>query len=199
VRLERHAQVACRAAFAFRESLEQLAPSWQKRFGATMRFRLGLHTGAVVAADIGSAHKSHYSVLGPAVSFCARLEAVNRRYGTQMLASAETAERAGPGFLFRTLDALDLGPGVKTVHELVAKKGALPAHLKELLAGWEAARLRYLARDFQAALLFFQRFSQVDPASATYAEWCRRYLVNPPPPAWDGRGEPSRVVPTAPA
>ena len=68
-----------------------------------------------------------------------------------------------------------------------------------MLAGWEAARVRYLARDFQGALLFFQRFAQRDGPSGVYAERCRRFLVSPPPPAWDGRGEPKSVLPTSPA
>jgi adenylate cyclase len=199
VRLDRHAQVACRTAFAFRDALEQLAPTWEKRFGATLHCRLGLNTGEVVAADIGSAHKSHYSVLGDTVRISARLEAANRDYGTTMLASAETVRQAGAGFVGRTLDALDLGHGVQPVHELVAKKGEVPAALREVMAGWETARARYLARDFQGALAWFQRFAAVDPPSARYAERCRRFLLNPPPPAWDGRGESKAVLPTAPA
>jgi adenylate cyclase len=199
VRLERHAQVACRTAFAFREALEQLAPTWQKRFGATLRCAFGLHTGEVVAGDIGSAHKSHYSVLGDAVSFCAQLEAANRRYGTQMLASAETVRQVGAAFVVRAVDALDLGAGVQPVYELIGKKGEVPAPLREVLQGWEAARARYLGRDFQGALLFFQRFAAVDGPSAAYAERCRRFLLNPPPPTWDGRGEPKTVLPTTPA
>ena len=50
------------------------------------------------------------------------------------------------------------------------------------------------------SLVFFQRFSAVDKPSATYADWCRRYLVHPPPPAWNGQGEPAGAgVPTAAA
>ncbi len=200
VRLERHAQVACRTAFAFQSGLEQLSTGWQKRFGATARCRLGLHTGEVVAADIGSAHKSHYSVLGETVTVCARLEGSNQRLGTQMLASAETVRQAGSAFVFRTLDATDVKGGAQTVYELVAKKGDVPAPLREVLAGWEAARARYLARDFAAALAFFQRFSVLDRPSAVYADWCRRFLLRPPPPAWNGQGEPAASeLPTATA
>jgi adenylate cyclase len=199
VRLERHAQVACRTAFALRDSLEQLGPTWQKRFGAAVHCRLGLHTGEVVAADIGSAHKSHYSVLGEVVTFSARLERANARYGTQMLASAETVRQAGAGFVVRTVDALDLGPGLQSVHELVAKKGEVPQPLREVMTGWEAARARYLVRDFQEALVWFQRFAAVDPVSALYAERCRGFLANPPPAAWDGRGEAKGLLPTTPA
>ena len=195
VRLEQHAQVACRTAFAFREALEQLSPGWQRRFGATAHCRLALHTGEVVAADIGSAHKSHYSVLGETVSFCARLESANRDYGTHMLASAETVRRAGPSFVARALDSFEVGGGLQTVYELVAKKGEVPLALREVLAGWDAARARYLARDFQVALAFFKRFSAVDPPSAAYAERCQRFLDTPPPPAWDGRGELPKALP----
>jgi adenylate cyclase len=199
VRMERHALVAARTAFAFREALEQLGPTWEKRFGATVHCRLGLHTGEVVAADIGSAHKSHYSVLGATVSVSALLEEANRRYGTHVLASAETVQQVGTAFVVRAVDTLDLGAGVQPVYEVVAKKGDVPEALREVLQGWEAARARYLARDFQGALLFFQRFAKVDGPSGVYAERCRRYLANPPPPAWDGRGEAPLGLPTAPA
>jgi adenylate cyclase len=196
VRLDKHAQVACRTALAIRGALQELAPAWQARFGTSARCRLALNTGEVVAGDIGSAHKSHYSVLGEVVSVCSRLEAANRVYGTQALASAPTALQAGPGFVFRTLDALQMDTDGATLHELVAKKGDVPEALRDVLAGWDAARARYLARDFKAALAFFQRFAQVDPPSGVYAERCRSFLVKPPPPTWDGRGERRTPLPT---
>jgi adenylate cyclase len=199
VHLERHAQVACRTALAIRDALAELGPAWEKRFGTAARCRLALHTGEVVAGDIGSAHKSDYSVLGEAVSFCARLEEANRLYGTHLLASAETARQAGPGFLFRALDALPLTPSAtELVYELVSKRGEVPAALREVLAGWDGARARYLARDFQGALSWFERYAAVDPPSAAFAERCRAFLVRPPPPSWDGRGEVRTRAPTSP-
>lgn len=197
VHLERHAAVACRTALAIREALERVQPEWEQRFGTAVRCRLALHTGEVVAGDIGSAHKSHYSVLGEAVAFCARLEAANRLYGTRVLASAETVRQAGAGFVFRMLDALPLGGSPEAVHELLAKRGEVPPELREVLAGWDAARARYLARDFTGALAWFQRHAAADPPSAAYAERCRSFLVKPPPPGWDGRGESSELPTSA--
>ena len=197
VRLERHAQVACRTALAVRDALERLQPQWELRFGTAARCRLALHTGEVVAGDIGSAHKSHYSVLGEAVSVCARLEAANRLYGTHVLASAETVRQAGSGFVFRVLESLPLGGAPEAVHELVSKRGEVPAALSEILAGWEAARARYLARDFQGALAWFERHAAADPPSAAYAERCRSFLARPPPPGWDGRGETAELPTSA--
>jgi hypothetical protein len=76
----------------------------------------------------------------------------------------------------------------------------VPAPLREVLAGWEAARARDLARDFAGALAFFQRFSALDRPSAVYADWCRRFMLRPPPPAWNGQGEPAASeLPTATA
>ncbi|HMK73319.1 MAG TPA: adenylate/guanylate cyclase domain-containing protein, partial [Myxococcaceae bacterium] len=186
VHLERHAQVACRTALGIRDALERLQPEWERRFGTAVRCRLALHTGEVVAGDIGSAHKSHYSVLGEAVTVCARLEAANRLYGTRVLASAETARQAGAPFVFRMLDALPLGGTPEVVSELLARRGEVPAELREVVAGWDAARARYLARDFPGALAWFERHAAADPPSAAYAERCRSFLVKPPPPGWDG-------------
>ena len=189
MRLERHAAVACRTALAIRQELARLGPEWQRRFGADVRARMALHTGRVVAGDMGSTLKSNYTVLGEPVAVVGRLERANRLYGTSILASEDTVRRAGDEFVFRELDQVSLNGGDMTLHELIGRPEEVPAALLPVLAGWPQALAQVRRREFAPALAFFQSHADVDPVSARWAERVRGYLAAPPPADWDGRGD----------
>jgi len=117
------------------------------------------------------------------------LERANRLYGTELLASGETVRRAGSEFVFRELDAVTLGGGVETLHQLVSRRGEVPLGLAPILAGWPQALARVRERDFAGALSFFEAHAAADPVSAAWAERVRGYVARPPPEGWDGRGD----------
>jgi adenylate cyclase len=150
---------------------------------------MALHSGEVVAGDMGSALKSNYTVLGDPVATAERLERANRLYGTDLLVSGETQRRAGEEFVFRELDVVTLGAGPQTLYELIGRRGEVPAALVPILQGWPEALARVRRRDFAGALAFFEAHAAVDPVSARWAERARGYQVNPPPADWDGRGD----------
>jgi len=189
VRLDRHGQVACRTALAIRAELERLRPEWQRRFGVEVYARMALHSGEVVAGDMGSALKSNYTVLGEPVATAERLERANRLYGTDLLVSGETQRRAGEEFVFRELDVVTLGGGPQSLHQLLCRRGEVPPALVPVLQGWADALARVRRRDFAGALAFFEQHAVVDPVSARWAERVRGYQASPPPPDWDGRGD----------
>jgi adenylate cyclase len=191
VRLDRHGQVACRTALAIRAELDRLRPEWQRRFGVQVRARMALHSGEVVAGDMGSALKSNYTVLGEPVATAERLDlaAANRLYGTDLLVSEETQRRAGEEFVFRELDVVTVGSGPLTLYQLVCRRGAVPPALVPVLQGWPEALARVRHRDFTGALAFFEQHAAMDPVSARWAERVRGYQASPPPPEWDGRGD----------
>jgi adenylate cyclase len=189
VRLDRHGPVACRTALSIQAELRRRRPEWERRFGVEVRARMALHSGEVVAGDLGSALKSNYTIVGQPVATAARLERANRLYGTELLASGETARRAGEEFVFRELDLVTLGGGVETLHELVSRRGEVPPALVPILEGWPNALARVRGRDFRGALSFFEAHAAVDPVSAAWAERVRGYIDRPPPQGWDGRGD----------
>jgi adenylate cyclase len=189
VRLDRHGQVACRTALAIRAELERLRPEWQRRFGVEVHAKMALHSGEVVAGDMGSALKSNYTVLGDPVATAERLERANRLYGTDLLVSGEAQRRAGEEFVFRELDVVTLAGGPQTLFQLVCRRGEVPPALVPVLQGWPEALARVRRRDFAEALAFFEQHAVNDPVSARWAERVRGYQASPPPPDWDGRGD----------
>jgi adenylate cyclase len=56
---------------------------------------IGLHAGEAVSGNVGSAQRKQYSITGNVVILAARIEQLNKEYGSQVLASREVLEAAG--------------------------------------------------------------------------------------------------------
>ncbi len=85
---EGHAADALRAALAMQHAVHT------RHFkGERLACRIGINTGPVVAGAVGAKGRLSYTVHGDAVNLAARLEALNKDYGTKILVSAETASR----------------------------------------------------------------------------------------------------------
>lgn len=80
-----HADKAVAAALRIREAVRN------RKFGAVeLRVRIGINTGTVVAGNVGSAGRLNYTVHGDAVNLAARIEQLNKTYGTDLLISGDT-------------------------------------------------------------------------------------------------------------
>jgi len=98
--LEDHPAHAMRCAMAMRAGLvvfnermnaEGRAP-WQKKGMEGLGQRIGIHTGNVVAGNLGSKVRVKYAVIGDAVNVASRCEGLNKVLGTEILCTASTWE-----------------------------------------------------------------------------------------------------------
>ncbi|WP_229908253.1 adenylate/guanylate cyclase domain-containing protein [Comamonas sp. JC664] len=190
VRTDRHAHLACEAALKMREVLAECQDAWEKKYGHRLTFRAAVDTGELVVGDLGSAMKSNYTVLGDAVGLASRLEAINKVYGTHVLAGEVTAQLASGSYVFRMVDHVRFTGRAQPVrvHELVARRGELTPRMQEQLALHEQALTAYHQRRFAEAHALFERAAHdyLDTVAVLYAERCARFLVTPPPGDWDG-------------
>ena len=84
---------AIRCLFACRDALEAARSDLLRRHGHTPEFRAGLHSGPLVAGEIGG-FKREIALLGDAMNTAARLEQACRTTGHALLASQPLLDRA---------------------------------------------------------------------------------------------------------
>ncbi len=89
-----HASHALQAARVIQDALREHTFSG----GRKLVTRIGINSGVVIAASVGSRERVNYTVHGDAVNLAARLEALNKEYGTRILVSEATVDLAGGGF-----------------------------------------------------------------------------------------------------
>jgi len=75
---------AVRAAVRMREALAKLNELFKARGLPALRFGIGMHTGEVVAGNIGSARRMEYTVIGDSVNVASRLESKTKELATDI-------------------------------------------------------------------------------------------------------------------
>ena len=84
---------AVRAAVRMRQALRHLNDRLAERDIPALRTGIGIHTGPVVAGNIGSEKRMEYTVIGDAVNLASRLESNTKDLGVNVLISDDTYQR----------------------------------------------------------------------------------------------------------
>ena len=93
-----HADNALETAIEIQDRLSK-----EKFAGVSLRTRIGVNTGEVIAGNVGSGNRVTYTVHGDAVNSAARLEQLNKQYGTYTLVSASTVEHLSGSYQLREI------------------------------------------------------------------------------------------------
>lgn len=133
-----HPRKAVRAAWMLHQAAQIEAG------GHLLKTRLGLHTGRVLAGNLGSAERFDYAVIGDTVNFASRLEGLNKQLGTDVLISDQLQQRLGNEFLTRCVGAFRVvgKQESRVIHELLGVAATTPPMpwLDSFAEGLEAFR-----------------------------------------------------------
>jgi adenylate cyclase len=90
---EEHAEHAVQTALAMISTLRQINTEWAAAGKPQLDIGIGINTGDMIAGNVGSESIMSYTVIGDAVNLGARLESLNKDYGTRIIISEATRER----------------------------------------------------------------------------------------------------------
>ena len=117
-----HVERACRAALAAKAASDGLNTQFKAEGLPPFAIRVGIHSGDAVVGNVGSVERMNYTALGNSVNLAARLEGLNKEYGTTILVSEAVRNRVEHRFRFRDIASV-IAKGMTTetrVYELVA-------------------------------------------------------------------------------
>jgi len=188
-----HALRACVSAITMKKIEAELNKTImeQKLSPSPLLTRIGVNTGDMVAGNMGTSNKMNYTIMGNAVNLAARLEGVNKQYGTWILASEYTVREAGDSLLYRRLDRVRVVGINEPVRlcELVDLADQASEQQKKLVKVFHEALDFFEKRDWKQAEKGFQEALSIMPGdspSNMYLERCKQFIEKQPEDNWDG-------------
>lgn len=125
---EDHAEHAVATAVAMVGALEELNRGWAAEGRPTLGIGIGINSGEMIAGTIGSRQVRSYTVIGDAVNLGARLESLNKEYGTSIIISEATRLQLRTAWPLRPLGSVVVkGKSVAVdIYEVVVDAGQVP-------------------------------------------------------------------------
>jgi adenylate cyclase len=179
--LDDHARKACFAALRIREGMKALNAGWEAQGTKPLKIRVGIHSDAVLVGNIGSKERMSYTVMGDGVNIAARLEGVNKEYGTRICISHSVFKEAGEKLCVRPIDDVTV-KGRRSripIYELVGAYGMGPEFEPDeaTLRLCQLTRTAYsamVAEDFALALTLYQAIVAEYPDDPVAYEMVKR-------------------------
>ncbi|SCY02276.1 CHASE2 domain-containing protein [Desulfoluna spongiiphila] len=183
-----HARAACEVILAFRrEKVNEMIPSDR----GNILTRIGISSGPVVVGNLGSTRRMDFTAIGDTVNLSARLEGVNKAYGTTNMLSEQTWEQVKDDYCFRELDCIRVKGKNKPIRvfTLVDRLENVSAHVLAVEEAFKEALSFYRLKQWDDAIARFEAVLALAPGdnpSVAYIERCR--LLKHTPELVDGDG-----------
>jgi len=189
--LENHAETAARASIEMQKRLVSLRTKWKSESRPELKMRIGLCSGPAVVGNMGSKSRMDYTMMGDTVNTAARLEGVNKVYGTYTLIGEPTYQALGPGILTREIDSINV-VGKKeavAVYQLLGYREDFDSQVIEMVNLYTKGLYAYRGQDWANAIDFFNNSLKINPddgPSRTMISRCNEFKLNSPGKEWGG-------------
>lgn len=142
-----------RAVYSFNESREFELPT-----------RIGLHYGQMRIGNVGSSEHYEYRAVGDIVNTATRIEGLNKKLGTRVLASLETVSPLAE-FYTRELGTFLLEGKTRAivVHEIMGRTENVSPHQKKLAEDFSDALHSFVSGNYETALTLFTQILKLFP------------------------------------
>ena len=192
-----HPIKACKAALMCKRQLDELNKNWELDGKPAFYTRFGLHTGDAIIGNVGSEDRLNYSAFGDTVNLAARIEGINKYYGTTIMISHETYKNVRHKFICRPVDIVAVKgkvEGIK-IYELLFEISEDPNQKLDMEEAQifsdmtEAAFIPYLKKDWNKALKKYEELLKEYPkdnVAEMFIARCKEYKQNAPPEDWNG-------------
>ena len=98
-----HPVLAVQAGLEMHRRLHLVNESLKERGVSPLSHGIGIHTGEVLAANIGSPDRLSYALVGDTVNLASRLQDLNKTFGTEIILSGATRDHLGANFSLHPL------------------------------------------------------------------------------------------------
>lgn len=173
-----HSVRALEAAVKCQERLQEMNDYFLKKVGRGMWTRIGINTGFAVVGNMGSESRFDYTMFGDSVNLAARLEGLNKQFGTYLLCSENTkkhAEECGTNLFFREIGKVQVigkSEAVKIFEPMTIMQAEKTEN--ERLEFEKGLEMFYSGKLKKAEDIFSK--NEKDKTSLFYAKKCRQLL-----------------------
>jgi class 3 adenylate cyclase len=182
------------AAIGMIESLREFNDEQESLERPVIQIGVGIHTGDLVAGNIGSPNRMEYTVIGDTVNLASRAEGLTKLFGAHIVitqAAYESLKRPD-SYLIRPLDLIVVKGKTKPVqmYEVFDADDEEKRNLKQKTGDkLQRAVALYRKINFDEAKKMFSELTAINPEDGLlsyFSDLCDYFTENPPPEGWDG-------------
>jgi len=189
--IDNHAFHASLAALECQSFLKAFNSAAELRNDPILKTRIGINSGMVVIGNFGYEDRMNYTAFGDNVNLAARLEGLNKQYGTNIIIGDSTYLAIKDKFATRKLDLVAVKGKLKGVfiYELIGLKNEISPIENNFLEIYNEGVNFYFNQMWAKSIEKFSDALLIKPndlAIELMIYRCKVFLTDPPSGNWDG-------------